>query len=67
MMDLKRVGVVDLANSECRAGDLILATRTSGNPTHHCCLAATQVANQLNNFTALQRFAELLAELLGRF
>jgi hypothetical protein len=64
-MNLELGGLVHLANGKRRTGHLVGAACAAGQAAHQRGLAAAQVAHQFDDFTALQRLAEPLAELLG--
>lgn len=65
MLDLKTGAIINFIDGKRRAGHFILAARPFGQASYKGGFAAAQVADQLNQFTALQVFAQPLGELLG--
>ncbi len=53
MVDLETLGLVNFAEGKARTGYFVLAAGTLGETAHKGCLATTQIADQLDNFTAL--------------
>jgi len=53
MVDLQPIGLIYLANGKRRAGDPVSAAKSAHQTADEGSLAATQVADQLNNLTAL--------------
>lgn len=61
MMDSKGISIVHLTNGKRRASHFVAAFGTTCYATDQCSFATTQVADQLDNFTALKCSAQLFA------